>query len=105
MGRKKKPRRKPEDLKHLPLWRFVRRLGVPRRDKFCAAMNISTNVLLHMSTGNILASADRARQMVDLTRELFPTEPDLWLTLSDIRPDYWPPEENGYWPSKDTGQE
>ena len=72
---------------------FAQKLEPKQRQKFVEIAGTNSAYLSQVSNGHRKAGTDLAKKMVDASKEIFPNQPEFWLTLSGIRPDIWPSDE------------
>lgn len=72
---------------------FANELSPDQRREFVKLAGTNTAYFSQVANGHRSASPELARKFVDASQKIFTEQPDLWLTLSGIRPDIWSPDE------------
>ena len=71
---------------------FAQSLDPGERHTFVEKAGTNAAYLSQVANGHRKAGTDLAHKMVEASRDLFPNEPDRWLTLAGVRPDVWKEE-------------
>lgn len=72
---------------------FIEAIDSDQRQEFADRAGTNTAYLSQLASGHRKASTSLARRLVQASMQVFPGEPEQWLTLDGIRPDIWTPDE------------